>query len=558
MNPVTYGSLTLFDGQWHLTGIPPHVAIRLKQLFPRIPAHQVGSYALDNTSVYCADICWFMERYPLTCSKPDLRALRKGRKAFKASQQEIEDILTSTYERPDYVGLQLGQRVRTYQSQAIEVAHRRKALLLADVVGLGKTYAAAAFGLVPGTLPMAVVVQSHLPSQWVEKITEFTSLRVHVIKNSTPYTLPPADIYIFKYTILSGWCDIFATRFFVSVVFDEIQELRTGPASEKGKAAYVLADHAEYKMGLSATPIYGYGGEIWNIYRALEPDVLGSECDFRREWCTQNNQGKWLIRDTNALGSYLREQHVLLRRTKKDAGQEVPPVNMVPKKVASDGAAVKSIEALARTLARKVVGGSFLERGQASRELDMLVRQATGIGKARAVAAYAKLFLEQKIPILLVGWHREVYEIWLKELHGFNPVMYTGSESPRQKDESKRAFLAGETDCFILSLRSGAGLDGLQERCSTAIIGELDWSKKILEQVCGRLDREGQTEQVMALVATSDDGSDPPMLDLLAIKESQSSGVMDPGKTGLEEQNSDDSRIRLLAAQYLKTKALAA
>ena len=44
------------------------------------------------------------------------------------------------------------------------------------------------------------------------------------------------------------------------------------------------------------------------------------------------------------------------------------------------------------------------------------------------------------------------------ELAEFRPVLYTGTESAKQKSDAKRAFIVGETDLFMMSLRSGAGL----------------------------------------------------------------------------------------------------
>src|SRR5579884_3848269 len=44
-----------------------------------------------------------------------------------------------------------------------------------------------------------------------------------------------------------------------------------------------------------------------------------------------------------------------------------------------------------------------------------------------------------------------------------------------------------------MSLRSGAGLDGLQEDCTVGVFGELDWSPEQHRQCIGRLDRDGQT-----------------------------------------------------------------
>lgn len=547
----TYGNLSYNNehSKWVMTKIPPNVAIRLKQLFPRIPKHETLEYTFEDTLDQCADLAWFIQRYPLEMSCADSNRLNVRTSAYQDVQLELENILSQNYQAPTYAGLREGEKVRPYQAQAVEIANRSKVLLLGDDLGLGKTYSSIALflsGAQQGRLPVAVVVQTHLQGQWEKKITSFSTLSVHKIKGTKPYELPNADVFIFKYSQLMGWIDTFRTGIFKRCAFDEVQEIRTGTESQKGQAAKELSTHAEVVLGLSATPIYGYGSEIWNIYHCMGSDVLGSREDFEREWLCDDRA----VKDPEALGAYLREQHVFLRRLKADVGQQLPRVNVLHEIVESDSQALAGIDAIARQLARRALTGSFAERGQASRELDMMVRQATGIGKARSVAAYARILLRSGVPLILCGWHRAVYEIWLDELAEFKPVMYTGTESPKQKDAAVMAFSSGETNLFILSNRAGAGIDGLQYRCSWIIFGELDWSKKVHLQLIGRLDREGQDEQVTAIYVTTEDGSDPPILDVLAIKESQSTGIVDPGKA-LEPNYRDSSRLKALAKRYL-------
>ncbi|RRJ54855.1 ATP-dependent helicase [Paenibacillus oralis] len=545
----TFGSLALVNSQWKLSDIMPHVAIRLKQLFPRIPKWQTGTYTFPNDTNHCADLSWFLSRYPMKMSEEDLTLLESRRVRYERELAIMEEILRPDYEPSPRNGLREGQELRHYQYQAIDLALARKSLLLGDDLGLGKTYEAAGMLLDPRTLPAAVVVQTHLQGQWKEKIEKFTTLKVHKIKGTRPYDLPPADIYLFKYSQLLGWIDTFGDGFFKAVVYDEIQELRTGTKSGKGEAAKKLSDASQYRLGLSATPIYNFGIEIWNIMQYLDDGILGSFDEFIREWCINDKQ----VRDPVALGAFLREQNILLRRTKKDVGQQLPPINTIIEYVESDKATLKSVEDLARQLAIKTTIGSFMERGRAGRELDLLMRHATGVSKAMGVAQYAKILLEADIPILLAGWHRDVYDIWLRELADYRPAMYTGSESEKQKAESVRRFLAGETNVFIISLRSGAGLDGLQHRCSTILFGELDWSPKVHEQLVGRLDREGQMEQITAIYLNVDEGSDPPMVELLGLKSTQASGIVDPG-CQFEPKHSDKTRIQALAEQYLSKK----
>jgi hypothetical protein len=297
--------------------------------------------------------------------------------------------------------------------------------------------------------------------------------------------------------------------------------------------------------------VYNLGSEMHAIMRYIDPDVLGPWEEFCREWCKMASGGKWAVSDPDALGSYLRESGVFIRRLKQGR-----PINKIPIEVDFDEEIADNAEALARQLAIKVVSGSFVEAGSAARELDAFARMQTGLAKAKSVAVLAKMYLDKKIPIIIGLWHRQVYEIIRDYLKDFNPVMYTGSETGRQKDKAKDAFINGETDCLLISLRSGAGLDGLQKRCSTLIVGELDWSPSVTDiQLAGRIDRPGQKEdEITMVIPYVEYGSDPVLMRVNAIKKDQQRGINDPG-TVMQPVHTDESRIKMLAKQFLEKDA---
>lgn len=546
----TYGALRLLENgtTWEMSALEPHVAIRMKQLFPRVPKQSTGPFRFPRDLPHCADLDWFLSRYPLAMSKQDRKALTSGKRAFDLEQAEMERILLPDYVAPALMGLREGQQVRHYQAQAVELLRRRRALLLGDVGGLGKTYTAGAFLCSePNALPAAVVCDPHMQQQWKDKLTTFTTLRVHLIKKASPYDLPPADVYVFRISQIGGWVEIFGTGFFKAVVYDEPQSLRTGLSTHKGGAAAVLSRHAHFRMGCTATPIYNYGTEMWNVMQFIDDTVLGSYGDFEREWV--DNTGR--IKDPKALGTYLREQHVMLRRIKSGVGLELPKVSRIIEYVDYDAKAVQSIEELAHRLAIRATTGTFVERGQAARDLDVMVRQATGLSKARSVAQFVRLMVEAGEAVLLVGWHRAVYDIWLEELASLRPAMYTGSETATQKNREKDRFLSGDTDVMIMSLRSGAGLDGLQAQCSVVVIGELDWSPGIHQQIIWRVDREGQEHPVTAFFLVSDEGSDPPIMDVLGIKASEAHQIIDP-HLGVQKVDNDMTNLQRLVDRYLE------
>lgn len=550
---MTQGVVALEGDRWKIDEIPPHIVIRLKQVFPKIPKTGAAPFYFENTLASCTDLAWFMSRYPLEISGVDKWTLEHSVRAFDAKREEVDQIFADGWVAPAYPGWseKPEDALRTYQAQVPEMLARSNGLLCGDDLGLGKTISGIACCLLPGALPAAVVCERHLQGQWVRQIERFTNMKAHAIKQTKPYLLPPAEVFVFSYTQLAGWVDWFKTMGLRTAIYDETQNLRTGVGTpdspvQKGLAAKRLSEQVRFRLGLTATPIYGYGVEMWNVMQFIAPDVLGEKHDFLREWASGDS-----IEDPKALGTYLRDQNAFLRRTKKDVGQEYPAVNRIVQSIGYDQKTVHDAEALARVLAIKASTGSFMERGQAARELDTKLRQQTGIAKAKQIADFVRILNGAGTPVVVALWHREVYAIVNKALEDLQPVMYTGSESPRQKKNSVDAFLEDPLRPFLISLRSGAGLDGLQHVCSTMVIGELDWSPGVHDQLIGRLDREGQTEAVTAFFLVAEEGSDPPMMEVVGLKASEARQIVDP-TLGTQAVHSDGSRLQSLVSRYLE------
>lgn len=307
----------------------------------------------------------------------------------------------------------------------------------------------------------------------------------------------------------------------------------------------------------TATPVMNYGGDFYNVMNVIKEDCLGTRVEFSREWATNDvtgMSGKLVIADPQALGTYMRTTGLMLRRQYGDAGIPTPQVETIVHEIECDEDTIEAAEGRASELARIILDQTAMgfDKLRASEELNHLMRQATGIAKGVYVAAFVRALVESGEPVVLAGWHRAVYEIWLEKLKDLNPLMYTGSESPAQKQRMRDAFVEGKSNLLVMSLRSGAGLDGLQERCRVAVFGELDWSPGIHKQLLGRLARFGQTKPVMGYYLTADCGSDPVVSDVLGLKAAQADGIMDPDKEVLEQQAVDTNRIKNLARAVLE------
>ncbi len=543
----TYGQLELdtMARRWRIKDLAPHVAIAFKRMFPRVPVTST-EITMSDTDEVRADLHWFMARYPLEHDSWGELDEAVDRLAHRAAERDR--ILLPTWKPGAVTGFKEGRAPYLYQTQASKVAIANGGLLLGDDVGLGKTISAITTMLMGAPMPAGVVVQPHLTGQWKKRIEEFSTLRVHVIKGRTPYDLPEADVYIYRYSNIAGWVDVLKDGLLRSVFYDEIQELRHGWGTDKGNACGKVSQVAQFRMGLTATPVYNYGDEMHSVMEYIKPDILGDREEFFREWCGRER----VVANPDALGSYLRDTGFFLRRTEDDptVDASMPPANVLEWELDYDLDAVAGEEEIMRQLAQTVLRASFTEAGRAARELDMKMRQLTGIAKAKSVAAYVSLLLKESPRVLLAGWHREVYSIWSQALAAFNPVLYTGSESGPAKQRSVDAFTTGASRVMMMSLRSGAGLDGLQHYCQDAVIGEFDWSPQVHYQFIGRLRRPGQEGQVNAHYVHTNWGSDPVIVEMLGIKADQSRGINDPGQAP-KPRATDESRIKVLAQRVL-------
>ena len=548
----SYGLIEMSaGGMFQLSGFEPHISLRLKNVFPKIPKGQAKVFLLSATPDIATDLLWFFSRFPFERTPDAEQALIEGKGRLDRRQSDLLAILSSDWSPSTPPRFVPPFAPYPYQEQAAAITVTTGRLLLMDEVGLGKTVSALATIVRAGAGPALVIVQAHLPEQWKEEYIEpMTGLHTHIINKGKPYELPKADLYLISYSKLAGWVDYLVDRAFPVVVCDEMQELRHGTVPEKGKAAKAILGAARIRLGLTATPVYNYGSEIFNIVNMLEPGILGTFEEFAREWCYQSGTHH-VVNDPPALGTHLRDIGIALRRTDIDVDAQLPPLNTVMMDVEYDENVVETVEAEARLLAQRVISGSFTERGTAARDLDMMARMATGMAKAKQVAAIVRMVAKSGRKVLLGGWHRDVYDVWLNELADLNPVMFTGSETLPQKRKAKAAFIEGDAQVMIISLRSGSGLDGLQQVCFSVVVGELDWSPLVHKQLIGRVRRSGQTETVDAIYCIANGGSDPVLVETLGLKAGQAQGITDP-LLGATVVASDETRMKKLAKYFLE------
>lgn len=563
----TFGTLKRESEGW-VVAAQADVATRLKRIFPRVQATRLGDIRILDSVEVCRDLEWVLGRWPMEITDADLRVLTRGADGHRAQQEQVTAVLNGTAKHASLpMSPAPGRGPRDYQQVAYDLASTTGSLLLADELGLGKTESSLLALSDPANRPMLAVTLTGLPRQWVRELNEiFPDLRGVEVTKAKPYDLADEDgnepdLIVMNYAKLAGWSHHLMGKV-RSVVFDEVQELRR-EGTQKHTAAQMVAGQARIKIGASATPVYNYGGEMYSILKVLAPDLVGDRAEFAREWCqaVYGLEQKARIVDPPAFRNWMTDQGVFLRRTREDVGISMPPLNVQEYTIDVDSKDWKAL--IASSDVAKVASlilnedAPHRDRWRASGELDYKMRHATGVAKAPYVAEVAKLILESEEKIILAGWHRDVWSLWQEALASYNPVLYTGTESSAGKARAFDAFRAGDSRVLMLSLRSGAGLDGLQESCRVALFGELDWSPGVHKQVLGRLHRPGQTAPVTGYFCVSEYGADPTMMDALDLKRIEAEMLVKTDReieNEFEEINSraKNDHLREMAARAIR------
>ena len=542
---------------WTIKG-EPCVTEMAARLFPGSERRRGEARFTANRRII-GDVNWLMMRYPLEIAPRDRElwknALAQAREHVLLRMNAEKLPRRSTPPEGTFEG-----ELREFQKEGLSFLLANPRTLLADEMGLGKTVQALACLAAAKEFPALIVVPPHLLRNWQTEITRFLRLegkpaRVCVLTGLKPYQPPEADVYIIHYLLLRGWKQALPQMGFKTVVFDEIQELRHG-GTEKYSAASLLTAECERVIGLSGTPIYNKGSEIWNVVNILDYHCLGDWESFTRAWC--DGYGNHLVRNPALLGEHLRREGLILRRTKEEVLAELPPKRRLVQEIDSD-------DKVYRELMRPVMDqlGSLLalhpdakERALLEEQVGRGERQATGVAKAPFVAAFVRALEDSGEKVLLFAHHHAVMDIYRRELAAYRPVFITGRESTAQKEEAVARFMEGKTNLCVISLRAASGLN--LQRASCVVFGELDWSPAVHSQAEDRAHRMGQKDSILCYYLVAPQGSDRDMQDALGLKVSQFVALMGdqtPELSSVQDaQKAAKAHIEAMLKQYEKNE----
>lgn len=525
-----------------------------------------------------------------------IRAAFLGRDAnvtAKITKEEAEQFI------PDnFIGV-----LRDYQRIGVLAILKNKNMLLADGVGVGKTFQGiAAICHAPNWIRILVCCPVNLCTQWANVMNAVapgikTIIPATVDDIPIPSSIKEKTVIFFNYEkLLAGKeKDAKYGAFFLrlasiewDVLFgDEIQRIKNWRAK---RTRLLKLIKAKRRYGFTGTPIENKLEDLYSIINFIDPGFFGSWQHFEAEFIQRDHFG--------GISSYKNLPKIkamlpgiMLRRRKQDVLKSMPPIvvknyyierNAGEKRLQAVIDEQMELEALnyrkqmaiaARgekseantshmnllawlTMSRLLCdSAALLEISESNIAIEHLNSLAAGISSSKLKE------LEEVVPEMVSDDEKVVVFTTFKEMGaiienrfnelGYNPAFYHGELSSKKKDEQKMKFITDKSCKMIIGTEAmSEGVDGLQEVSSQMVAYDLWWNPARFEQKVGRLHRSGQDSSVTVINLLVKDSIDEKIYKLLVKKQALADSALgDPkstlgGGTLIERKSEEDELLQ--------------
>nr|WP_315472666.1 DEAD/DEAH box helicase [uncultured Undibacterium sp.] len=463
----------------------------------------------------------------------------KADQAWREQVSKLDALAQFTPQVPSTLQAQL----RDYQLEGFQwlarLAHWGVGACLADDMGLGKTVQTLALLIDRAPQgPALVIAPISVAMNWQSEVARFApTLRVRAYQQQRSLEdLGAFDIVIASYGMLQQDASAFAHVQWHSVVLDEAQVIKNA-ATKRSQAAMAL--QADFKMIASGTPIENHLGELWNLFRFINPGLLGSKESFAERFALPIEKGDKVAR-TN-LKKLI--QAFILRRTKTQVLSELPARTEINLQVELSDEERHLYEAL-RQEALDKISQADPSKGQAMQVLAEITKLRRFCCHPKLVMKNAKIsgsklsVLQSTVEELLENRHKALVfsqfvdhlalvREWLDE-QGIAYQYLDGSTPALERKKRVDAFQAGQGDIFLISLKAGG--TGLNLTAADYVI-HLDpwWNPAVEDQASDRAHRMGQQRPVTIYRLVTQDTIEEKILALHAEKRDLADSLLDGG-----------------------------
>ena len=356
------------------------------------------------------------------------------------------------------------------------------------------------------------------------------------------------DFYIINYELLHKRLPDLLKLNIRSIICDEVQHLRSKTTQKYAAVKKLAATQSiKYRVGLSGTPIYNRGSEIWPIVDILKPGLLGNFKEFCEYFCWVDEKGKAMVLDNKR--DTLRRQlttHVMLRRKKSDVLKDLKDKVRHTQRIQADDKYYKiELDKIWKKLEeeQKYAQTAFDKSSSYQRAIES-ERQVAGMSKLKHIVEFVNEVMETDESIVVFCHHKAMHKLLHEKLSEHNPSSIIGGQTLPVRDKEIDRFQKGKTKLMIAGLRAGnVGINLTTARY--VIFAELDWSPAIHRQAEDRLHRIGQKNTVFAYYLVGAGTLDEHVADILVDKEFEVDSILDASTESFENKE----KAKLILAQ---------
>lgn len=392
--------------------------------------------------------------------------------------------------------------------------------VLADDMGLGKTVQLLAHLLARkqrGQLehPALVLAPTSLVGNWRDEAARFTpDLRVLVVHGPQRHGLHEEmarhDLVITTYPLLLRDHEQLAAQAFSLLVLDEAQAIKNA----KSRAAKLVRElDAGQRIAMTGTPLENHLGELWALFDAVEPGLLGDDRHFTRFFRTPIEKHGDAERQDRL---NRRIAPLMLRRRKEDVLAELPAKTEIIRHIELEGRQRELYETLRLAQHQRVLE-EMKKRGLAQSGIvviDALLKlrqvccdpRLVKLERARRVVESAKLdhlldmldsLVEEGRRVLVFSQFAQMLAL-IEEALDARKLPYqtlTGDTPGTQRTALVKKFQDGKVPLFLISLKAG-GVGLNLTAADTVIHYDPWWNPAVEAQATDRAHRIGQDKPV--------------------------------------------------------------
>ena len=417
----------------------------------------------------------------------------------------------------------LNAKLRPYQQKGFSwMVHLHKQGFggcLADDMGLGKTLQTLTLlqyiykPSTPRQPASLIVVPTSLLHNWRREAKRFTALSMTEYNNTVAIDKERPEKFfghfhlIFTtYGMMRNNIDILCSYRFEYIVLDESQNIKNSESLTFRSAIRLQSKH---RLVLTGTPIENSLKDLWAQFHFIQPDLLGTESAFQKQFIMPIRQG-------NTRAKVLLQQLTapfILRRSKKEVAPELPALTeetiycdmteeqntcYEQEKNSLRNILLQHPQSTDRLHSFSVLNG-ILRLRQLSCHPQLILPDYTGTsGKtAQIIETFDTLQSEGHKVLIFSSFVRHL-EVLAEAFHerGWKYALLTGSTNNRP---SEIAHFTDQKDvqAFLISLKAGGvGLNLTQ--ADYVFIIDPWWNPAAESQAIARAHRIGQDKQVIA------------------------------------------------------------